>query len=173
MGSWSRFLSTSGHIVTAPHWYATDPAAPTLYYRYIESPDGNFNYPLFASEEEANYVDLQNGGTGSSHTHVYSDDITGTTWYMPDTGSTMDGIAEPVEIGGTYTEIPSLTNADQVPPAFSDTTITVNEGEAVNYQLSPVDVNYVVDYWRHPKLDACRWYDSVGYCSRGCWRQRR
>ena len=42
----------------------------------------------------------------------------------------------------TYTEITSLTNADQVPPAFTDTSITVNELSTINYQLSPVDVGY-------------------------------
>ena len=133
-------------ITSQPGLYAIAPAAPTLYYRYIESPDGNFQYPLFASEEEANYVDLQNGGTGTSHPHVYPDDITNTTWYMPDTGSTMDGIAEPVEIGVTYTEIPSLTNADQTPSEFSGLALTVDEGEAVTYQTQPVDTNYTTTF---------------------------
>ncbi len=126
--------------------FALEDPAPTLYYRYIESPDGNFQYPLFASEEEANYVDLQNGGTGSSHTHVYADDITATTWYMPDTGSTMSDIAAPVAPGVTYTEIPSLTNADQTPPAFSGLDLTVDEGDSVNYQTQPQDTSYTTTF---------------------------
>ena len=138
--------NTSIRITSQPGRFALEPAAPALYYRYIESPDGNFQYPLFASEEEANYVDLQNGGTGSSHTHVYADDITGTTWYMPDTGMTMDGIAAPVAIGINYTEIPSLTNADQTPSEFSGLALTVNEGESVIYQTQPVDTNYVTTF---------------------------
>ena len=138
--------NTSCRITSQPGRYAIAPAAPTLYYRYIESPDGNFQYPLFASEEEANYVDLQNGGTGTSHAHVYPDDITNTTWYMPDTGGTMTGIAEPVEIGVTYTEIPSLTNADQTPSEFSGLALTVDEGESVIYQTQPVDTAYTTTF---------------------------
>ena len=82
--------------------------------------------------------------------HVYVDDPTGTTWYMPDTGSTMTDTTTPVgsvqPMSGqniTWTEITSLSNADLVPAAFPDTTITVDELSTVNYQLSPVDVGYV------------------------------
>ena len=32
-------------------------SAPVMAFRYIESPDGNYQYPLFATEEEANYYD--------------------------------------------------------------------------------------------------------------------
>ena len=138
--------NTSIRITSQPGRFALEPAAPALYYRYIESPDGNFQYPLFASEEEANYVDLQNGGTGTSHAHIYPDDVTNTTWYMPDTGSTMNGIAEPVEIGVNYTEIPSLTNADQTPSEFSGLALTVDEGESVIYQTQPVDTNYTTSF---------------------------
>ena len=50
-------------MVEIPQRTATDPTAPALAYRYIESPDGQFYYPLFASADEAAYVDVQNGGT--------------------------------------------------------------------------------------------------------------
>jgi hypothetical protein len=73
------------YTYTAPKVHLLEPAAPTMYFRYIESPDGNFEYPLFATEEEANYYDSENGGLGTSHTHTYVDDPTNTTWYMPDT----------------------------------------------------------------------------------------
>ena len=138
-----KLANTSIRITSQPGRYALEPTAPTLYYRYIESPDNTFEYPLFASEEEANYVDTLNGGSGSSHQHIYADDPTATTWYMPDTGGTHAGIAAPVAPGVTYTEIPSLTDNDLVPPPFADTTITVDELSTVNYQLSPVDVGYV------------------------------
>lgn len=138
-----KLASTSARITSLPRRFASDPAAPTLYYRYIESPDGAFEYPLFASEEEANYVDLQNGGTGTSHQHIYADDPSGDTWYMPDTGSTHVGAsAPPIVPGITYTEIPSLTDNDLAPAPFADTTITVDELSTVNYQLAPVDVGY-------------------------------
>ena len=142
-------LSTTGaRLRTQPKVHLLEEEAPTMYFRYIESPDGTFHYPLFATEEEANYYDEQNGGSGQSHTHVYRDDPTNTTWYMPETNSVHDGTSAPVTdltLGepGNYTEITSLTDSDLTPPQFQDTTITVDELSAVVYQLSPVDVDYV------------------------------
>ena len=80
-------------LVEIPLRTAVDPVAPVLAYRYIESPDGQFYYPLFASADEAAYVDVQNGGTspGSAHAHVFPDEPTGTVWYMPDTGGEHNG----------------------------------------------------------------------------------
>ena len=112
---------------------AVDPAAPTLYERYIESPDGSFYYPLYSSAEEANYVDLQNGGTGTSHTHTFVDDPTGTTWYMPDTGGTEAGASAP----STGTVIVTEDDALFAPTAFSANPITQEEGTAVNIQVAP------------------------------------
>ena len=138
-----KLADDSAVIRSKPQRFATDPAAPTLYYRYAESPDDNFVYPLFASEEEANWVDTLNGGSGTSHTHQFSDDLTGTTWYMPDTGGVHTAPSAPLVPGITYTEIPTENDPEPLPPAFTDTTITVDELSQVNYQLSPVDVNYV------------------------------
>jgi hypothetical protein len=120
-----------------------DEAAPVLNYRFIESPDGNFEYPLFATAEEAEYVDTQNGGGGTSHEHVYADEPTYTTWHMPNTGSTMTGTARPADTSEIiYSEIP--TNADNLyaPSAFTIADLTVNEGAIVNYQVSPQDASY-------------------------------
>ena len=61
-----KIPTTSGRITSQAIRYATDAAAPSLYYRYIESPDGQFDYPLFSSAEEANHIDTQNGGIGES-----------------------------------------------------------------------------------------------------------
>ena len=92
--------------------------APTMYFRYIESPDNNFEYPLFATEEEAKYYHEIMAGVseGVTHTHTYNDDPTNTTWYMPDNGQ-MAGVNAPYNMvfnGQTvlFTEITSLTNAD-------------------------------------------------------------
>lgn len=115
--------------------------APTMYFRYIESPDNNFEYPLFATAEEANYYDEQAGGSGTSHAHTYADDPTATTWYMPDTGGTMTGASAPtgdtVITGVTYTEITSLNDADLAPSQFSGSDFTYEEGTSVNLQLYP------------------------------------
>jgi len=140
---------TNVRLHTLPKVHLLEPAAPTMQFRYIESPDGVYNYPIFATEEEANYYDAVEGGSGTSHTHVYADDPTNTTWYMPDTNSTMAATVPPTNAQTfegnaiNWTEVTSLTDSDLVPPSFTDTTITVDELSAVNYQVSPVDVGYV------------------------------
>ena len=138
-----KLWDSNNVMVELPQRSAVDEAAPVLNYRFIESPDGNFEYPLFATAEEANYVDTQNGGGGTSHEHVYADEPTSTTWYMPDTGSTMTGTARPADTSEIiYSEIP--TNADNLyaPSAFTIADLTVNEGATVNYQVSPQDAPY-------------------------------
>ena len=134
--------STSARVYTAPKAHLLEEEAPTMYFRYIESPDGNFEYPLFATEEEANYYDTENGGTGTSHTHTYADDPTNTTWYMPDTNGEMAGTSAPAAdttlgVTATYTEITSLTDADLTPSAFVGSDFTYEEGTVVNIQLMP------------------------------------
>ena len=123
-------------------------AAPTMYFRYIESPDGVFNYPLFATEEEAEYYHETTAGVseGVTHTHTYADDPTNTTWYMPDNGQ-MAGVNAPYNMvfdGQTvlFTEITSLTNADLTPSQFSGSDITQEEGTNVNLQVTPAGASW-------------------------------
>jgi hypothetical protein len=139
--------STDSRVFSAPKVHLLEEAAPTMYFRYIESPDGVFNYPLFATAEEANYYDEQNGGTGTSHTHTYADDPTNTTWYMPDTNNTMTATSAPTAdttLGqsATYTEVTSLTDSDLTPTAFSGSDITQEEATAVNLQLFPAGATF-------------------------------
>jgi hypothetical protein len=139
---------TNVRLNTLPKVHLLEPTAPTMYFRYIESPDGVFHYPLFATEEEANYFDLQNGGTGTSSTNVYPDEPTYATWYEPTNGHTDNGTVAPTSAilfeGNpiNWTEITSLANADLAPTAFTDSTFTVNELSAVNIQLHPSDAPY-------------------------------
>jgi len=144
---------TTVRLYDQPKVHLVESEAPTMNFRYIESPDGNFEYPLFATEEEANYYDLNHDGTtgaGTSHQHVYVDDPTGTTWYMPDTGRIMNGATPPQDVAHTvfmgslvsFTEITSLTDADLSPPAFSGPDYTFSEGATVAIQVSPQDVSY-------------------------------
>ena len=144
-----KVYGTRGELYSLPKKHLLEPAAPTMQFRYIESPDGNYEYPLFATAEEANYYDLNHDGTvgtGTSHTHTYDDDPTNTTWYMPDTGNTMTGTSVPTMsfMGNTvnFTEITSFTNADLAPPLFSQTNIVQEEGTNVNIQINPQDVSY-------------------------------
>jgi len=137
-----KTANSSARVSSSPKVHLLEPEAPTMYFRYIESPDGNFEYPLFATDEEANYYDEQNGGTGTSHTHTYTDDPTNTTWYMPDTNGVMNGTSAPaadLTLGqaATYTEITSLTDSDLAPSAFSGSDITQEEGTNVNIQVTP------------------------------------
>jgi len=95
-----------------------------LTYYFIESPDTEFSYPLFATEEEANYVDAQNGGSGTSHTHVYVDDPTNAVWYMPNTGGAMHTSTAPTNTTNiTYNEIVTQNDDLFAPVAFSNQTI--------------------------------------------------
>ena len=135
-------------LYSTPKVHLLEPAAPAMYFRYIESPDGVFQYPLFATEEEANYYDTQAGGSGTSHTHVFADEPTNTTWYMPTTNAEHNGSFAPVAdltlgTAANYTEITSLSNSDLTPPAFSSATLTVDELSAINYQTQPADTGYV------------------------------
>ena len=163
-----KFSNPSARLYSQPKVHLLEPAAPTMYFRYIESPDGVFNYPLFATEEEANYYDEQNGGLGTSHTHTYNDDPTNTTWYMPDTNGVMDGTVAPstdLSLGqaAAYTEITSLTNADLTPPAFSNNNLTQEEGTSVNIPLMPSDVTWSQSVTISPSGSGLVYNTATGY----------
>lgn len=163
-----KFSNPAARLYSTPKVHLLEPEAPTMYFRYIESPDGNFEYPLFATAEEANYYDEQNGGTGTSHTHTYADDPTNTTWYMPDTNSTMTGTSAPssdLSLGqaATYTEITSLTNADLTPSVFSSSDLTQEEGTTVNMPLMPADVTYSQSVTISPSGSGLVYNTATGY----------
>ena len=81
---------------------------------FAEDPVATFHYPLFATAAEANFEDIKNGGTGTSHTHTYTTDTSNTTWYMPDTGNHMSDTTAPVNANGiTYNTAVSI-NANPV-----------------------------------------------------------
>jgi len=139
---------TNVRLYSLPKVHLLEPAAPTMYFRYIESPDGVFQYPLFVTEEEANYYDTVEGGSGTSHTHTYDDDPTNTTWYMPDTNSTMVATVPPTNAQTfegnaiNWTEVTSLTDSDLTPSAFSSSDITQEEGTNVNIQVTPAGASW-------------------------------
>lgn len=149
-----KSANPAARVYSAPMVHLLEPAAPTMYFRYIESPDGVFHYPLFATEEEAQYYDeIHNSltaGTGSSHTHTYADDPTNTTWYMPEashdpTSYQYSSAPSSETFSGNpvnYTEITSLTNADQTPTPFSASDVTQEEGTAVNIQVTPAGASW-------------------------------
>jgi hypothetical protein len=150
-----KFSNPSVRLYTTPKVHLLEPEAPTMYFRWIESPDGTFVYPLFATAEEAEYYDeITNGltaGTGSSHTHTYADDPTGTTWYMPEATHDAAEYHHTSAPAGTetfdgntinWTTITSLTNADLTPAQFTSADITQEEGTNINMQLMPADATF-------------------------------
>ena len=109
---------------------------------YVESPDGEFYYPLFSTEDEANYIDSVEGGSGSSHTHTFADDTYNggsNTWYMPDTSGVHAGASAPQggifgnSINVVWNEIPTGDDANYL-PTFNNITYNVQEGNAINIQ---------------------------------------
>ena len=143
-----RFYSQGGGMYGDFTNYRFPETDPVLTWNYIESPDGVFNYPLFATEEEANFADTQEGGAGESHTHVFPDDTTNTTWYMPDSLMYHDELSSPSGNNlGSFTdiiwnEIATDVDSNYVPTAFSPQTITVNEGDSVNLQIVPAGASF-------------------------------
>jgi hypothetical protein len=143
--------NASSRVTSAPKVHLLASSAPTMYFRYIESPDGEFDYPLFATAEEAEYYDQNHDGTTGSGTYTlvtYPDDPTFTQWYKPDTGFTDAASSAPTNAitfesnPVNWTEVTSQTNADLAPPAFSAADLTVNELASVNYQTQPADTAY-------------------------------
>jgi hypothetical protein len=136
---YKEFIETEVGVVGGGNNQAT--------FYYIESPDGTYHYPLFKTEAEANQVDTDLGGSGSSHTHTYVDDLTNTTWYMPDVSNHMNSSVMPVN--GLYTapnggEVENVTWNIQVTdtdsnytPTFTDLTFTIAEGSAANLVYKP------------------------------------
>ena len=164
-----KLQTTGARLRTLPKKHLLEPAAPTMHFRWIESPDGTFVWPLFATAEEANYYDeIVNGlaaGTGQSHTHTYADDPTGTLWYMPEAShdpSTYHHAGAPINptFNGqavAYTEITSLTNADLAPPTPDFDDLTYEEGTVVNLQLQPQDTAYSTSVSVYPTTSGLVW----------------
>jgi hypothetical protein len=167
---------TGARVFTLPKVHLLEPAAPTMNFRWIESPDGTFVYPLFTTAEEANYYDeIHNGltaGTGSSHTHTYADDPTNTTWYMPEASHDPTSYHFSSAPNGTetfsgnainWTTITSLTNADLTPSAFSGSDYTHQEGTAVNLQLYPAGATFTQSVTISPTGSGLVYNSSTGY----------
>ena len=130
-------------------------AVPTMHFRFIESPDGYYSFPLFATQEEADYYEEQVAGADNgSSIQLFDDDPSFTQWYMPATSNQQNYGLTPVEDGVTtflgnpiiWTEITSLTNADLAPPAYADQTVSVNELQSVNIQTQPQDTAYTTTF---------------------------
>ena len=125
-------ILTKYSIINEPDTVVND----TTWY-YIESPDGSFYYPLFKTEEEANYIDTVEGGSGTSHTHTFLDDPTNTTWYMPSTNGVHAGSTAPQHgvfgnsVNVLWNEQSTEDDTNYI-PTFTNITYNVQEGSAIN-----------------------------------------
>ena len=134
---------------------------------YIESPDGSFYYPIFKTEAEANYIDSTEGGSGTSHTHTFADDPTGTTWYMPDTNGTHAGAAAPQggvwgnSINVVWNEQETGADAGYV-PTFTNITYNVQEGSAINIQYKAAGMTDTFNVTNVPAGYADNGYAIIG-----------
>ena len=117
--------------------------APSLTWYFIESPDGEFYYPLFSSTVEANYVDEEYGtaadDAGSSHQHLFVDESPSQNiWYMPDTYMFHAQTSAPAALTGVvWNEIATGEDANYAPTQYPDNTVTVDEGNNINLQIKP------------------------------------
>jgi len=115
-------------------------AAITWY--YVESPDGEFYYPLFSAEADAESIDELYGtaadGAGAAHTHTFIDEQpTVQTWYMPNTYMTHAASSAPTSPAGiAWNEIQTGADANYIPSQFSQS-VTVTEGDNINLQIKP------------------------------------
>lgn len=140
-----KIHDTYGRIYSVPKVHLLEPSAPTMYYRYIESPDGKYTFPLFESTDEAEYYDEYiSSGTGTYNEYTFADDPSGKTWYLPTTGSQYEtdipSLINPMlsSTDPAYTEISSLTNSDLVPSTFIGSNYIQQEGASLNIQINPI-----------------------------------
>ena len=161
-----KFWDGTVALQEEPKIYKLEETAPSLTWRYIESPDGVFYYPLFATREEADYVsqnanamfggsyvddvDLNEDGY-YSHAHIFPDDPTNTTWYMPENYAFHNQSAAPsVTTQTPYAGI--ATDADDLhaPSAFTFNDVTLDEGGALNLQITPADATFSTTFTASP-----------------------
>ena len=119
-----------------------------LTFYYIESPDGVFTYPLFATDTEANTFDLSASGTGNSNGYTFPDEPTNTTWNGPVSGFTNNATSAPSNgLVGAFTsviwnEIPQDADSGSVPSTFSAASITLDELTTLNNQVHPLGAQF-------------------------------
>ena len=116
---------------------------PTLTWYYIESPDGEFHYPLFSTPEEAAYADELYGtavdGSGVYHQELFPDEQpTQNIWYMPTSyGFNAQSSAPTPPSGVVYNVLLTGDDEDYVPTSYGTRTLTVDEGDTINFQIIP------------------------------------
>ena len=112
-----------------------------LNYRYIESPDGQFYHPLFASADEAAMLMCRWRWSGWKQLLLaFQDEPTGSVWYTVREGA--EGVQFPPDntVDITYVEIPTLADDIFAPSPLNISDYSFAEGSTVNIQVVPQDV---------------------------------
>ena len=131
-------LFSTGSVVNPQVFSVTESIIQSYY--YIESPDDNFHYPLFATAVEAQAYDTEQGGSGQSSIQLFTDDsVGGRQWHSPTTGYSASADAAPTTPGITWNEINTQADNLFIPSAFGDTTFVFDEGDPFNIQVVPQD----------------------------------
>jgi hypothetical protein len=141
------FLNQEGaNTISSVSSYQVNEGSVTLNYRYIESPDGAFYYPLFATTAEAAYADEVAGGSGTYHSHTFIDELpSSNTWYMPSTGGVHAGGSAPSNTASiTYSAISTGVDSNYAPAAFDIADLAINENTVINYEVAPSGGSYTV-----------------------------
>jgi len=137
-------------LVETPVIHLLEPSAPELIYNYIESPDGVFNYPLFSSAEQAEWID---SGDAYQLITFPDDTVPGRVWYAPVTDYTNDGTAAPTDTSEvTWNNVPTQDDDLFAPSPFSSSGFTFDEGAAINIQLVPSDATFTTTVSISPAL---------------------
>ena len=133
-----------------------------LNFRWIESPVGQYTFPLFNNEAAANYVDENfldffpnitqfTPGSGASDQNIFIDeDPTQNTWYLPESlvytfsADPFDNTlsAQWVSPYVVWNEITTSLDSTAIPTAFGDQTVNVDEFNVINLQIQPSDTAY-------------------------------
>ena len=144
LGFLIKCIDGTATLVAVPNRTAVDPTSPDLNYRYIESPDGAFTYPLFGSADEAEYVDSQfTGQAGEITAFLFVDEPTGSVWYKPDHVGNEGVAGAPSNTTTiTYTEIPTEADSLHGPATIALNDIVTNENTALNTELVPAGATY-------------------------------
>ena len=148
--------------------HTRDLTAQDLTYYAIESPDGVWYYPMFLTTAEANWFDsnlAQPIGAGTNESYTFVDDTTGTTYYIPASGSSTGSAVHPTGSylsGSTFNYVVTENDDLYAPSGFGNVTTTLNEGATLNQQVIAPGQTDTVTLVNPPSWISLAGYNAVG-----------
>lgn len=148
-----KFGDIFTRLNTVPLYHLQPGTATNMFFRWIESPDGTFQYPLFNTQEEVDYYNTVKGNLLTDFlTIIFTDEPTGNTWYYPTNEYINNGVEDPTGTNFdnqlfdgnkiSWTEITTLPDSLFVPTTFSGPNLEHDEGYTMNLELKPVSASY-------------------------------